>query len=86
MTKIHPNQSINCLLTEEKKQELNNPKAFIGYSQTNDDVYENLEGYNPTKKKRALTVYSFLAEFLNDIDKFSNLKPRNENTHTKQGV
>ena len=27
----------------------NNPKAFIDYSQTIDDVYENLEEYKPTK-------------------------------------
>ena len=29
---------------------LKNPKAFIDYSKTI-DVYENLEDYNPTKKK-----------------------------------
>ena len=28
---------------------LKNPKEFIDYSQTIDDVYENLEDYNPTK-------------------------------------
>ena len=27
-------------------EELKNPKAFIDYSQTTDDVYENLEDYN----------------------------------------
>ena len=43
---------------EDKKQELiKNSKAFINYSQTIDGVYENLEGYNPTKKRRALTVF-----------------------------
>ena len=31
---------------------LKNPKAFIDYSETNDDVYENLEDYNPTKKRK----------------------------------
>ena len=36
---------------------LKNPKAFIDYSQTIDDTYENLEDYNPTKKRRALTVF-----------------------------
>ena len=30
---------------------LRNPKAFIDYSQTIDDVYENLQDYNPTKEK-----------------------------------
>ena len=28
--------------------------------------------------------YSFLARFLNDIDKFNNLKPRNKNTKKKK--
>ena len=27
-----------------------NPKGFTDYSQTTDDVYENLEEYNLTKK------------------------------------
>ena len=36
---------------------LKNPKAFIDYSQTIDDVYENLEDYNPTKKRRVLIVF-----------------------------
>ena len=36
---------------------LKNPKAFIDYSQTIDDVYENLEDYNPTKKQRVLIVF-----------------------------
>ena len=35
---------------------LKNPKAFIDYSQTNDYVYESLEDYNPTMKKRVLIV------------------------------
>ena len=34
-----------------------NPKEFIYYSQTIDDVYENLEDYNPTKKRRVLIVF-----------------------------
>ena len=39
---------------EEKNRDKNfkNPKAFIDYSQTIDDVYENLKDYNPTKKKK----------------------------------
>ena len=51
MLKIHLNQSINYLLIEEKNvgiEDLKNPKAFIGYSQTI-DTYENLKDYNPTK-------------------------------------
>ena len=45
---------------EQKKQELKkfkNPKALIDYSETIDDVYENLEDSNPTKKTRVLIVF-----------------------------
>ena len=31
-------------------------REFIDYSQTIDDVYEDLEHYNPTKKRRLLIV------------------------------
>ena len=33
---------------------LKNSKPFIDYSQTIDHVYENLENYNPTKKRKVL--------------------------------
>ena len=36
---------------------LTNPEAIIDYSQTTDDVYENLEDYNPTNKRRVLIVF-----------------------------
>ena len=35
---------------------LKNSKAFIDYSRTIDDVYENLEDYNSTKKERFNSV------------------------------
>ena len=38
-------------------EKLKNPKAFIYYPQTIDGVYENLEDYNPMKKKRVLIVF-----------------------------
>ena len=38
-------------------KKLKNQKAFIDYSQTIADVYENLEDYNPTKKRRLLLVF-----------------------------
>ena len=34
-----------------------NLKAFIDYSQIIDDVYENLEDYNPTNIRRVLIVF-----------------------------
>ena len=36
---------------------LKNPKAFTNYSQTIDDVYENLEDYNPSDEGRVLIVF-----------------------------
>ena len=48
MSKIYLNQSVNCLLTEEKKvgiKKLKNPKVLTEYSQSMDDVHENVEDY-----------------------------------------
>ena len=44
---------------------LKNPKAFIDYSQTINDLYENLEDYNPTKKRRVLIVFD---DMIADMD------------------
>ena len=59
MSKIYLNQSINCLLTEEKVriEKLENPKALIDYWWKIYYVYENLEDFNLTKKKRVLIVF-----------------------------
>ena len=38
-------------------RKLKNPKAFTDYSQTIHDIYEDLEDYNVTKKRRVLIVY-----------------------------
>ena len=47
------------LINEREKKwikKLKNQKAIIDYSQTIDDVYENLEEYNPEKKRKVLIV------------------------------
>ena len=38
-------------------ENVKNPKAFIDYTQTIYDVYENLKDYNPKKKSRVLIVF-----------------------------
>ena len=38
-------------------KELKNTKTFIDYSQTVEGVYENVEDYNPTKKRKVSTVF-----------------------------
>ena len=37
--------------------EKKNGKAFIDYSQTIDDIFENLEDYNPTIKRKVLIEF-----------------------------
>ena len=36
---------------------LNNSKAFVGYSNTMDDIYENIDDYNPNRKIKILIVF-----------------------------
>ena len=35
----------------------NDSKAFIKYSNDEDDIYENIEEYNPNKKRKTLIVF-----------------------------
>ena len=50
---------------------LKNPKALIDYSRTIDDVYENLEDYNPTKKRRVLIVFGDMMTVMESNQKLS---------------
>ena len=47
-----PFESKHVLLINRREKEgikkLENPKAFVDYSETIDDVYVNLENFNPT--------------------------------------
>ena len=52
---------------------LKNLKNFIHYSQTTDNVYENLEDYNPTKKRRALIVFD---NIIADMESNKKLIPK----------
>ena len=51
---------------------LKNPKAFCDYSQTIDDVYKNLEDYNPTKKRKVLIVFD---DMIADMETNKNVSP-----------
>ena len=64
------------LIIEREKvgiENLKTTKAFIDYLQTIDDVYENLEDYNPTKKKRMLIV---LHDMIADLESNKKLSPK----------
>ena len=54
-------------------ENLKNPKAVIDYSQTIDDVYENLEDYNPTTKRRVLIVFD---NMIADMESNKTLGPK----------
>ena len=47
------------------------PEAFIDYLLKIDDVYENLEDYNPTKKRRMLIVFDNLIAGMKSNKKLS---------------
>ena len=45
----------------------NDPKAFIEYSNDMQDVYENIEEYNPGKKRKVLIVFDdIIADMINN--------------------
>ena len=50
---------------------LKNPKVFINYSQIIENVYENLEDYNPTKKGRVLIVFDYMIADMKSNKKLS---------------
>ena len=52
-------------------KDLKSPKAFIDYSQTTDDVYENLETYNPTKKR----CFNRVDDMIADMESNKKLSP-----------
>ena len=45
---------------------LNNSKAVIEYSKYMDDIYKNIDKYNPNKKRKILTVFDMIADMLNN--------------------
>ena len=49
---------------------MNDSKAFIEYSNDTDDIYKNIEEYNPNKKRKILIVFDDVI-----ADMFSNKKP-----------
>ena len=39
------------------RKNLNDPSAFIEYSSTMNDVYKNIDAYNPRRKRKILIVF-----------------------------
>ena len=55
-----------------KFKKLEKPKEFISYSSAISDVYENMEDYNPTKKRKALKVFD---DMIADMESNNQLNP-----------
>ena len=58
------------LINKREKVELDHfkdPRAFIQYSNDMQDVYKNIEDYNPGKKCKVLTVFDdMIADIINN--------------------
>ena len=55
---------------------LNYPKAFIECSNTMDDVYRNLDDYNPKRKRKILTVLDGMIVDIMSNRKFQSCRER----------
>ena len=54
-----------CLLSKREKVRLdhfNDPSPFIEYSNDMQDVYKNIEEYNPGKKRKMIIVFDDMIE------------------------
>ena len=70
MQKIHMKKKYQYLINKRVKVGLNhfnNPKAFMEYSNDMQDVYQNIEDYNPTKKRKVLIIFDdMIADMINN--------------------
>ena len=76
--KIYSNQRIKYFLGRESVEieHLKSPKAFIDYSEAIDDVYQNLEDYNQTKKRWELNMMILeLDDMIADMESNEKLSP-----------
>ena len=50
-----------------RTKHLNDPNALIEYSNTMDDVYENIDGYNSSRNRKTLIVFDdMIAEIMSN--------------------
>ena len=70
MQKIHMKQKYQYLINKHEKVGLNHyddPKAFMEYSNDMQDVYKNIEYYNPKNTRKVLIVFDdMIADLINN--------------------
>ena len=75
MQKIHMKKKNQYLINKREKVGLNHfndPKAFIEYSNDMQDVYKNIEDYNPIKKPKVLIIFDdMIVDMINNNNKLN---------------
>ena len=70
MQKIHMKKKNQYLINKREKVGLNHfndLKAFMEYSNDMQDVYKNIEDYNPIKKRKVLIIFDdMIADMINN--------------------
>ena len=70
MQRIHMKKKYQYLINKREKVGLNHfndPKAFMEYSNDMQDVYKNIENYNPIRKRKMLIVFDdMIADMINN--------------------
>ena len=57
---------------DAETKHFSNPNAFIEYSNTMDDVYKNIDDYNPNSKRKFLIVFDHMITALCRIKNFKS--------------
>ena len=75
MRRIHMKKIYQYLINKREKVGLNHfndPKAFMEYSNDMQDVYKNIEDYNPIKKRKVLIIFDdMIADMINNNNKLN---------------
>ena len=76
--KIESTMSIKYKFLIKKRENVgikhcNNPNAFIEYSNTMDDVYKNIDDYNPNRKRKILIVFDDMIADIMTNKKFQSI-------------
>ena len=68
MQRIRMKQNINLINKREKVglDHFDDPKAFMEYSNDMQDVYKNIEDYNPGKKRKLTIFDDMIADMINN--------------------
>ena len=57
----------------KKREDLNNPNTFIECPNAMDDVYENINDYNPIRKRKKIIVFDDIIADIMTNQKFRSL-------------